>query len=198
MTRLLLTLLILVPILPAQDEAPPLSPTAQRAVAQFDRAEARAKADYDAAMAKATDDLLEDLEREKTRATKRGDLDGALAIDAVIKAHSNGDFMGGEKGKLPIDGPWKITYDNNYWRLSDMKWTKDALSITVRDGNWCSGVSYSAKWNDDHQCYIADGTAGLGKSESYTIKEGKLRIRHWHGGSTYDNPAVTAVGVKEK
>ncbi len=152
MSRFFILCLLCFPLIHAADEPPELSPAAKRAVAQFERQKERAQAEYDAAIAKATDDLLEALEREKTRVTKRGDLEGALAIDTIIKEHSTKDFMGeGRPNAAALvkteekTFPFKtggLAFSNRQYTWSDVPEEFDGFSITRPSGDGASAISF--------------------------------------------------------
>jgi len=86
--RILMATLFLLPTLSlsSEEEQDPMPASAKRTVAQHDREVQRLKERYLSDLAEIREDTLRDLERDMEKTTRRGDLEGALAIKEKITA----------------------------------------------------------------------------------------------------------------
>lgn len=88
-----LLLLMTLSVLFGADEVK-LPADAQAALTAYDAKVAKLKADYDAAVAKESDALVAKLQKSQEAATKKGDLDTALALKTRIDALPQTDLLG--------------------------------------------------------------------------------------------------------
>lgn len=109
----------------AAGEAAPLPATTQKLVDDAAAAAEKAKQAYDQAVAKEQTRLVAALLKEQERETKKGNLDGALAIKALIaevqggllqkRADASGDLLGDPspvKGSMAISTPAELVTDS--------------------------------------------------------------------------------------
>lgn len=122
--RLLLAIAITTATAAAADPAPPQAPTgAQKLVEESIAVVGKARQAFDAATRKEQEKLVAALAKEQEKETRKGNLDGALAIKALItdvqaglllaKTEDAADLMGDGAGKAPPPGtvPANLTTD---------------------------------------------------------------------------------------
>lgn len=136
-----------------------------RALAEHRAAIEKADAVHQESVSEATDDLLKALEKEKVAATKKGNLEVANAVAALIEVHSaKTDFLGNslEKESDTFDpqkewiGGWNISVAGfqTTWVVNANgtissgtgnrgKWRLDADRIII---NWESGHIHFVDW----------------------------------------------------
>ncbi len=135
----------------AQDDSK-LPPDAQKIVAAFDAAAAKLRADVEKQIDKKALDAISDLRKAQENATKKNDLDGAVAIKAKIAALVPKDMpeiKSGPKDPAAMIGKWMM-----------------------------SGAGNGAAWVIKAK---GQATSGEGFDGNYKVKEDKIVIT-WSNG----------------
>ena len=165
MRHILIILSVLASIAVAEDKPQPHEVT--QAASAYEKGVTAAHRIYEKAEAKVRDDVLRTLERAKVDYTKKGDLEGALMVDAYMKKIKAGEAMAAVEGKLKeglftkapsvadVVGKWKYTkkgWDVSITFTADNKFaTSDNLSgiwiiqdgvikFTVKDSQWWNTI----------------------------------------------------------
>ena len=161
----------------------PQSTKAKAALRKYERTVAKAKADYDQAVAAAGKTLSAELDEALKVAMKSGSLEEANRIKAAKDERGAAD-----PGAAPFDGTWAVVYGNGITRRyviragrmaieeGERKWTGQ---IRVKDGTVLADVS-------DHQ-----GP----KLERLTMVGGRFFIEHYHPAQTYPDGVAQVFGV---
>ena len=165
------------------DDGGPQSPKAKAAIRKYERTVAKAKADYDQAVAAAGKTLSAELDEALKAAMKAGSLEEAHLIKAARDERGAAD-----PAAAPFDGTWAVAYGNGITRRyvirggrmameeGERKWTGQ---IRVKNGVVLADVS-------DHQAQ---------KLERFTMAGGRFFIEHYHPAHTYPDGVATVFGV---
>jgi hypothetical protein len=192
--------------------AKPLPAGVDPIVNEYKDAVTKARAAYEAVCAKALDKALDKLDSKNKEIIKRGDVDGAIAVKAVMEKVKSGkvreeaektvetDFLGNEKPNTDLIkelvGKWSITYTNGLASDIEINKEKDDL-VVVRTSGYGGGSHYKLIHDVKRFCYSGTGFEGA-KIEYYSVANGKLLVKHCHNEAQYDNPDQIGNGVKQK
>jgi len=139
--------LFLLPILSlsSEEEQDPMPASAKRTVAQHDREVQRLKERYLSDLAEIREDTLRDLERDMEKTTRRGDLEGALAIKEKIEALEEQEA---EIAEAPTDFLGNSKVPRAVRSLIDYYWSNGSRTYVFHEG----GTGVYTKWSTTHYC----------------------------------------------
>jgi hypothetical protein len=193
MTSRILTLIILLGICFAGEVDPKANPVVEKAVSAALADGQKAYEAYRAALAKASEKAIKDLERAKADAMKRGDLPSANELDGKIKELREGglesiiskrqktdDLLGENAALTPklILGSWTAQFSDGY-----------AGKHVFAEGGGATNESNIGTWKIDGAKLVVTWSKG-GYVEKYDLqpREGKLI-----GVSNTGNRTVTLI-----